>query len=289
MYINRSAKILVLAILLTFAINSHAQKMTAEEVITKHLDSIGTADKRGQIKNQFIAGEVLVSVRGSTNPIKGKALILSSGEKNLWAMNLASNDYPQDRFSFNGKDTKIGFARPGAYSDLGRFILSYKEILKEGLLGGTLSSSWALLNTDVRKGKISYDGTKKIEGKDTYVLSYSPKGGSDLSIRMFFDKDTYRHVRTEYNRVIGAIQGTSVDNSASQGESRYRLVEDFSNFQPTNFLTIPGTYKISYSFFSTNPSVNGQNANRELELKFTINSSSFNNPLEANAFEIAGT
>jgi hypothetical protein len=287
MFTIRSTKALVLALILTFAINSYAQKMSPEEILAKHLDSIGTKESREQIKNQLVLGNVQIKIRGSASDAAGKAVIISAGEKNMWGMNLDSNEYPQDRFGYNGKETKVGFARPGAYSDLGRFILSYRELLREGLMGGTLSSSWSLLNTQVKSPKLSYEGTKKIDGKETVVLGYSPKGGSDLSIKMYFDKQNYQHIRTEYSRVIAARIGTSVDNSASQGESRYRLVENFSNFQKAGKLTIPGSYKISYSYYNSGVQV-ANNPNRELELKFELTGFSFNDPLEATAFELDG-
>jgi hypothetical protein len=287
MFTIRSTKALVLALILTFAINSYAQKMSPEEILAKHLDSIGTKESREQIKNQLVLGNVQIKIRGGASDAAGKAVIISAGEKNMWGMNLDSNEYPQDRFGYNGKETKVGFARPGAYSDLGRFILSYRELLREGLMGGTLSSSWSLLNTQVKSPKLSYEGTKKIDGKETVVLGYSPKGGSDLSIKMYFDKQNYQHIRTEYSRVIAARIGTSVDNSASQGESRYRLVENFSNFQKAGKLTIPGSYKISYSYYNSGVQV-ANNPNRELELKFELTGFSFNDPLEATAFELDG-
>ena len=163
--------LLLFTIGLTF-VTVNAQKMTAEEVLAKHLESIGSSKVRALIKNQFALADLEVKVKGSTTPMVGKAVILSESDKSLWGMNLNSNDYPQDRFGFDGKETKVGYTRPGVRSVIGGFIYSYKELLKEGLLGGTLTSSWALLNNDPRKAKISYDGTKKIDDKETHVLSY---------------------------------------------------------------------------------------------------------------------
>lgn len=289
MNLFRSANVFfTLAFLLTLTINSFAQKMSAEEIVAKHLDSIGSADARAKIKNQLVVGNIQINIKGSTNVINGKALILSADKKNFWAMNLASNDYSQERFGYNGNESKVGFARPGAYSDLGRFIYSYRELIKDGLLGGTLSNSWALMHIDSNNPKLSYEGTKKVSGIDTYVLSYLPKSGSDLTIKMFFDKQTFYHVRTEYSRVIGARMGTSVDASASQGESRYRMVEEFSDFQKTGNLNLPKNYTISYSFYSNAVAQKASNPNRELELKFNLTNYSFNDPLENNAFEVAG-
>src|SRR5688500_11716806 len=210
--------ILVSLLIVSSFAAANAQKMTAEEVVSKHLESIG--EKRGGIKNQLILTDVRVNQKGSTQEINGKALILSSGEKNLWGMNLNSNNYPQDRFGFDGKNTKVGFVLPAVRSIIGDFIYSYNELLNQGLLGGTLSNSWALLKNDDKNFKVSYDGTKKIDGKETHVVSFNPRRGSDLSIKMYFDKQNFQHLRTEYNRVVSATQGSSVDSSAGRGEDR---------------------------------------------------------------------
>jgi hypothetical protein len=286
MFTIRLTKSFVLVLILIFAIDSYGQKMSPQEIVAKHLDSIGTKEDRAWIKNQVVVGDVQIKIKGSPRGIAGKALILSAGEKNMWGMNLVSNEYPQDRFAYNGKETVVGFARPGAYSDIGRFILSYRELLREGLMGGTLSSSWALFSTETKAPKLFYEGTKKIDGKETLAISYAPKGGSDLNIKMYFDKETYSHVRTEYTRVVAAKMGTSVDTSAGQGESRFRLVEDFSNFQKAGNLMLPAAYKLSYSFYNSSGLQSAQTPNRELELRFDLVSFSYNDALDANAFNI---
>lgn len=276
----------VLTVIFLSASSIFAQKMRAEDIVAKHLDSIGAKEKRSEIKNQTLLGDIQLIVRGTAVTLDGKAVIFSAGEKNLWGLNLNSNDYPTDRFGYNGKETKVAFIKPGTRSILGGFIYSYGELLREGLLGGTLTSSWALLNAETRNPKLSYEGTKKIDDKETYVLSYSPKKGSDLSIRMYFDKDTFQHVRTEYNRVIGARQGTSVDSSAGQGEDRYRLVEDFSDFKKAGNLTLPSVYKISYSYFSSAGTRTKQNANHEIGLTFNLVNYSYNQQIDDSVFEM---
>lgn len=263
-----------------------AQKMKAEDIIAEHLNSIATAENRSSIKNQIIVSDVQVVMKGNTGITSGKAVIFSSGEKNFWGMNFNSNAYPLDRFGYNGKETKVGFSTPGVRSFLGEFIFLYEELLKEGLLGGTLSSSWALLNTNLKKPKLSYEEMKKIGEKETHVLSYSPKKGSDLSIKMYFDAKTYQHIRTEYNRVISARQGPTIDGSAGQGEDRYRLIEEFSDFKKAGNLTLPTTYKIFYSYFSNSLTRLKQNANREVEWKFNITNYSYNQKLDESSFNI---
>lgn len=266
------------------------QKLTPDELIAKHLESIGTKEKRASVKNQLIVSDLQFTVQGSALPVRGRAVIVSAGDRNLWGMSLTSNDYPQDKFGFDGKNVRAGFTRPGVRSTLGGFILSYKELLREGLLGGTLSSSWSLLDTSIRNPKLSYDGTKKTDGAETHVLSYLPRGGSDLSIKMFFDAKTFRHVRTEYIRVISARQGASIDASAGQRPDYYRLTEEFSEFQNVGGLTIPKKYNLRYSYSGGGGGslAIAQQGGRELEWAFNVTNFSLNQQLEQNVFDIEG-
>lgn len=276
----------VLIVIFLFANSMFAQKMNPEDIIAKHLDSIGTKEKRSAVKNQLILGDVEFTAKGSAVPVNGKIVIFSAGEKSVWGMNLNSNDYPLDRFGYNGKDTRVGYIRPGVRSVLGGFILSYTELLKEGMLGGTLTSAWSLLDTGLRKPKMNYEGTKKVDDKETYVLSYSPKGASDLSVKMYFDAKNYRHIRTEYNRVISARQGSTIDNSAGQGDDRYRLTEDFSDFKKAGDLTLPTVYRVSYDSSSSASIRSAQNSDRHLEWKFTVTDFSYNQKSDENTFDI---
>jgi hypothetical protein len=266
-------------IFLSFAAAS-AQKLTAEEVIGKHLDAIGAKDKRAAIKNQFILSDLQFQLKGSALVATGKAVLLSEGNKNLWGFNLNSIDYPQDRFGFDGKDTKVAYTKPGVRSPIGGFIVSYNELLKEGLLGGTLLSSWPLLDTDSRKAKISYEGTKKIDNRDAHVLSYMPKSGTELTIKMYFDAQNFRHLRTEYSRFIAARQGPTIDSSAGQRSDIYQVTENFSDFQKINGITLPKTYKLFYSY------TGGASRNSEMEWTFNVTNFSVNQQLDQNSFDI---
>jgi hypothetical protein len=73
---------------------------------------------------------------------------------------------------------------------------------------------------------------------------------------MYFDEKTFRHVRTEYTVVRNAAIGTGgVDSSASQTSVTYRVYEDFSDFTKMGDLTLPKTYKITYSRSGTDATV----------------------------------
>jgi len=133
---------------------------------------------------------------------------------------------------------------------------------------------------------LSYEGASKIDGKDTYVIGYQPKSGSDLDIKMYFDAKNFRHLRTEYNRFTAARTGSSVDGSGGQSPSRFQLVEDFSNFQNLDGLTLPGEYTITYSYTGVSPFQAVQNANREIQWKFRVTNFSYNQQLDDKSFKL---
>ncbi len=268
-----------LMIIVVFVSAVFAQKMKSEDVLAKHLESIGKAEIRAAVKNQLAVGDVSVEfISPKILPAQGRIVMASEGVKNFLGMNLNANDYPLEKFSFDGKKAKVAFIRTGFRSVLGSFVLSNNLILEESLLGGTLSTSWALSNIATNKAKLSFDGTKKIDGKEVYVLGYSPKGGGDIDIKLYFDKETFRHVRTEYKRTSSAAIGRTIDESARQSESRLKIVEDFSDFRDEKGLTLPHNYKLNYS-------VSGQNGTTEIEWKFVMSQFVFNQKLDAKTFD----
>lgn len=264
--------------LLTLSASAFAQKMKAEDILAKHLNSIGTAETRALLKSLITVGDADVKfISPKQQPIQGRVVLASASEKNFLGMKLNTVNYPQEKFSYDGKKAKVGFVRSGFRSILGNFILSNGIILEEGLLGGTLSTSWALLNMTNKKVRLSFDGTKKIDGKEAYSLGYLLKSG-DLNITMYFDKETFRHIRTEYKRTASASIGRTIDESARQNESRIKVVEDFSEFKEDKGLTLPRKYRLSYS-------ITGQNGTTEIEWNFNLTEFAFNQNLDPMTFD----
>lgn len=162
-------------------------------------------------------------------------------------MSLNDTKYPHEKIIFDGNKTAVALVYTGNRSVLGNFIQSNSSIVSQGILGGTLSNAWALLSADQRKAKISSAGSKKIDGREAYALNFNPKGGSDLEITLFFDQETFRHIRTEYKRTASAAIGRTIDDSARQLESRLKVTEDFSDFKEYHGIMVPHKYRIFYS------------------------------------------
>jgi hypothetical protein len=261
------------------SMSAYAQKMNAEDIIAKHLDSIGTAEKRSALKSLIAVGEITVqSIAPKNLPAQGRIVMASAADKNFFGLNLNSIDYPSERFSFDGKKAQVGFVRVGQRSLLGNFVLSNNLLLEESLLGGTLSTSWALMNIANKKAKLSYEGTKKIDGKETYSIGYSIKSG-DIDILLYFDKETFRHVRSEYKRIGSAGIGRTPEQSSGYSETRIKLTEDFSDFKEVGGLILPHVYRITYS-------TTGQNGTNEIQWGSKLTEFAFNQALADSSFNV---
>lgn len=222
-----------------------AQKLKAEEVVAKHLESLGTAEARAATRNRIATGASSLTFRqGGNGQAVGTALMASANKKNLIILAFDAPDYPYEKLGFDGSKLTVRPIRPGLRGPFGDFFLTHDVVFKEGLIGGSLSDSWPLLRLTERDAKIEYGGLKKVGDRQVHELKYFPKKGSDLKIKMFFDAETFRHVRTEYDRSVAATMGERPEQSVSNREVRYRVIEEFSDFKQEGGLTLPHTYKL---------------------------------------------
>jgi hypothetical protein len=150
-------------------------------------------------------------------------------------------------------------------------------MMREGLLGGELTTAWPLMDMEGRKAKLTYEGLKNIDGKSLYDVRYKPnKKGGDVEIHIYFDSD-FHHVLTVYTMAIQArlvtggqqgnlsipelgsggqssgangVQGTvgaDAAQASGQSQTRYRIEEKFSNFQTADGFTLPTHYVLHYT------------------------------------------
>ena len=252
---SRIAAGLILFFLVSFLSSgsSALDKITAEEVITKHLESIGSAQARAAVKSRIIQGSVIAAVRiGGSGQANGGAVLASAGQMSLIGLIFGPQEYSNEKAAFNGKKLSLGELRPGVRTNLGGFFLNHDFIFREGLLGGTLSSAWPLLDLGSRSPKLKYVGLKKINNQQTHVLKYEPRSGGNLDIRIYFDVETFRHLRTEYEQDFPPSPVTSPEQAARQKETHLKLTEEFSDFKTEGGLTLPHTYKMQLSFDTSN-------------------------------------
>lgn len=275
---NLLAAILLVTVAPLLTISAQ-EKMTVEQVVAKHLASIGTDDARRKATSYLILGSCRAIFRGQGRGLlEGRAVLASENTRNLLGIKFESPDYPHEKVGFDGTRFRVGYIRPGVRSTFGSFLLIHDTLFKEGLFGGTLSSAWPLLNLSTRNARVEYAGTDKIDNRQVQKLRYTPRKGSDLQIILYFDAMNFRHVRTQYERVVApSIGAGGVDASAGRRETRYRLVEDFSDFRVKQQLTLPHKYALELFIDTTN----GSSSQR---YEFVFNQFSFNQEIGAEFF-----
>ena len=146
--------------------------------------------------------------------------------------------YPGEKFLFNGKSVEVSRLPQAHYSVLGLFFHDNRMFMGEGLLGGTLTQGWPLLDLEGRKPRLGYQGLKEIEGRKLHDVEFQPRSGrSDFTVHLYFEPDTYRHVLTRYGTALSGLADNSVP---------YRIVERFSEFLVEDGLTLPHGYEMQF-------------------------------------------
>ena len=225
------------------------EKMSLNEVIAAHLASIGTPEARGAVTARLAHGKVQRKlVLGGMGTLDGKAFLLSEGSKFRAAMPFTYADYWGEQLLFDGAKVTIGFSQPSVRSMLGNFLEQSHEFLKEGLFGGVLNTSWALLDRESRQAKLDYNGLKKVDGSEMHQITYHmKKGQGEVVITLFFEPETLRHVKTAYDLTIPAPMVKRANDSSRQVDTHAKLEEIYSDFAPFDGLTLPTHWTIRTS------------------------------------------
>jgi hypothetical protein len=194
--------------------------------------------------------------------------LVSEGRKAVFMIKLNNGDYRGEQFVSDGDRVSVAATISNhRRSSFGEFVLSQDQVLREGLIGGALTTGWALLNLEQNKPKLNFDGEKKADGQPAYQLTYHPRKRDDLVIHLYFDPATYRHIMTTYSVTLASglggsspslsdqtglttpsnMQGADATQSSKQRETRYTIEERFSDFKTTDGLTLPAKETIHFT------------------------------------------
>jgi len=261
------------------------KELTAAELIAAHVRSLGKPAEVAQIKSRGISGKAAVQfIQGAKGQVNdGQFICVSEGNKLGLRMTFPDTNSPQEYFAYNGSEVSVGYISPGQRSPLADFIFRYNGLMKEGFLGGTLSTTWPLLRAKGREDSYVYS-KEKLENVDYHVLEYTSKNTQgNVKIKLYFEPKTFRHVRTEYRvrlsndlSVMGSVNSGGnpdpINRDAilssgrpgstrpkatiqeNQADSIYILTEKFGNFANIGGLVLPQDYSIDYSIEGTGAS-----------------------------------
>lgn len=224
-------------------------KLSAEEILARHLKSFGTTAAIEKSRDRMAVGSAEFAFVQTLVKASGKAKLSSNGKDLSLFSTFDSPDYPSERIGvFEGKIT-IPHNEQSFWSPLGAFLACYDKMLTARLFGGSIFSTWPIYNNNLNGARIESDGKKKIGDRDAWVVKITPKGGMYPSsyIKLYFDAQEFRHIRTVYRQ-------DNTDNGGSacaMGDRilRFRglpaewvtgqqsfmgatLTEDFADFRP---------------------------------------------------------
>jgi predicted membrane GTPase involved in stress response len=124
------SRITTVALFLTVASSlMSGAEMKAEDVIARHLSSIGTAEARFAVKSRIVQGtsrfKAVVSGGGE---LQGTGALVSEGRKAVVMIKLTSGDYRGEQFVTDGDKVSVS-ATTGAHrrSSFGEFVYSRCE------------------------------------------------------------------------------------------------------------------------------------------------------------------
>jgi hypothetical protein len=192
---------------------------------------------------------------GGGGELPGTSALVSEGRKAVVMIKLANTDYRGEQFVTDGDKVSVA-ATTGNHrrSSFGEFVHSQDQIVRQGLIGGALTTAWALSHLDENKATLSFDGEKKADGRPAYQLTYHSRKNDDITVHLYFDSESYRHVMTTYAITLASglapnagAGAADVTQSSRQKEIRYTIEEGFSDFKTAEGLTLPTKYSIHFT------------------------------------------
>jgi hypothetical protein len=287
--------VILITIIIAVSVLAVAQdkKLTAEEVITRHLASFGSPEAIAKSINRMAVGSADFIMRSTQKTAAGRAVLASDGKDLALFSTFDLRDYRMERIGLFGNKVTVPVVEQGHRSALGAFLLSYDKFLGQRLFGGSVFSTWILYSSDRGGITIDFDGKKKVGNTDAWVLKVTPKGGLGTGsyIKLYFDAKDFHHIRTVYRQSEtergfygsmnsketgkGQVPGGWDQDMASNGST---LTEDFSDFSTDAAgISLPHKYSVLLS-------IDGVQGSSEFKWEFQISEYKLIKEFPANFF-----
>jgi len=229
-------------------------ELTKEELISWHIDSIGSKEELAGVRFRVAQGtcigrgRVFSLVGDDTGSLPGDAEFVTGPNATQFILKFNSAHYPIEGFLFDGKEIRLAVFEPPRHSGLteadyrlGQFTdyaSLWEEYIKRGLFGGVLNALWPLLSPEKNSGKMKSLKRTKIDGKELLVLRYHVRGTQGAEL--FFEPGTFHHVATR----IRSVAGQSLAVGMSHSNFWTNLWEEFSDFIEVDGIHLPTRWAI---------------------------------------------
>lgn len=206
-------------------------KLTAQEIINKHLEAIGGKEAISKVKSRAAIG----TVKRETQP-EVQMLLLSEAPDRVSAAYIFQDAtwrmiYDKGKVSF-----RPSFSGDGSVSEE-----KYREILASGYFYNGAALYNALLTPPTGDATLEAKGMKKVNNRQAYVVEYR-RNKKAAVYRLFFDAETFMWVRSEYGHVTLPKQ-VKPFNSAIESRADDQPTIDFyvdaSDFKDVDGIKLP--------------------------------------------------
>lgn len=202
-------RLIFLFAMLFIATSSFAQ--TAEEIVSKHLEATGGADKWREVKSLYREG---VAVMQNGNEVTSK-------------ISTVQHEVLRREVNFGmGSMTMIVTPKQGWFSNPrsgGAFEEMPAEMLKNQLMELDINP---LLDYEKEGAKLELMGKETIDGKENFKLKYVPASGTEYTI--FMDANTYYINRMSFKGIRGGRRQNQ-ENANQETE----VIVNYSNYEKT--------------------------------------------------------
>lgn len=207
--------------------------LTADEIISKHLEAVGGKEALGKIKSRIAMG----TIKKENDPEVQMAIMSETPNRVTGMFIFTKYDW---QLTFDGSES---FLRPLMPRDFSLIQDKYKEMLASGVMFNSISLYNFLMDPVSAGAKFEAKGMKKIKDRQMYVVEMKrPKG---MSARLYFEATTFMWVRTDYGSVhISKPMGAFTNEAVGRGQDETSV--DFY-FETSDFREVDGL-KLPYKF-----------------------------------------
>jgi hypothetical protein len=229
---KRATSVLLWPVILSLSIpvfSDDKDKLSANDIISKHIIAIGGKEALSKIKTRVAIGTAKKDSDAAVT-----AAIMSEAPNRVSAI-----------YQFEGYNWQLSYDgskplfRPLFSRAVAPVMQKYEDMLTTGTMFNDVSLYNALIAGEAAGVKFEAKGTKKIKGKNCYVVEMKrPKGEA---VRMFFDTDTFMWVRTEYGivRLTKPMSAFTNEVTSKDEETTYDFFVETSDFKDVDGLKLP--------------------------------------------------